>query len=139
MQKLEISFFGIRRSGNHGILSWIINNYPGSLMFINNINGHDQAPFPYSPIMLDRKRCFQDRITLKDIPYFKVKKNFSCLHFFCSFSLLGSINEQLWEMLYLVSCQQQWNVCCSKVLRVCVQSKDHSLNSLICEHNLHLQ
>jgi hypothetical protein len=77
MQTLEVRVFGIRRSGNHAIVSWIIDNYPGSLLFVNNINGHDTIPFPYSPIMPERKKPFQDRITVKNIPYFKAKKKFS--------------------------------------------------------------
>lgn len=79
MQTLEVRVFGIRRSGNHAIISWIINNYPGSLLFVNNINGHDTIPFPYSPIMPDQKKPFQDRITVKSIPYFQAKKKLSSL------------------------------------------------------------
>ncbi|MDJ0661878.1 MAG: hypothetical protein QNJ42_20695 [Crocosphaera sp.] len=77
MQTLEVRVFGIRRSGNHAIISWIINNYPGSLLFVNNVNGHDTIPFPYSPIMPEHKKPFQDRITVKNIPYFQAKKKFS--------------------------------------------------------------
>jgi hypothetical protein len=83
-QTLEVRVFGIRRSGNHAITSWIIENYPGSLVFVNNINGHDKVPFPYSPIMPDCKKPFQDRIIVKKIPYFKVKRSFPSLIKFIS-------------------------------------------------------
>ncbi|NET10164.1 MAG: hypothetical protein F6K16_36790 [Symploca sp. SIO2B6] len=79
MQNIEISLFGIRRTGNHAIISWIIEHYPGPLVFVNNVNGHDTIPFPESPIRPGTEHPFQDRITVKKLPYYKVKEKCSSL------------------------------------------------------------
>ncbi len=34
----EIRFFGIRRSGNHAVIGWIFDNYPGVVIHCNDIN-----------------------------------------------------------------------------------------------------
>jgi len=41
LNKVEIRFFGLRRSGNHGVISWILSLFePGRLHFINDISPH---------------------------------------------------------------------------------------------------
>ncbi|HHP7232207.1 MAG TPA: hypothetical protein ACFCUY_15270 [Xenococcaceae cyanobacterium] len=71
----EIRVFGIRRSGNHAIISWIIDNYPGKVVFINNINFQDTIDFPIHPFNIGWKRPFVDHMVIKGLPYWRCKKN----------------------------------------------------------------
>lgn len=78
-QKKEIRVFGIRRSGNHAIISWLIDNYPGSVVFVNNINHHNQGNFPASPFDVSVNRPFVDRIIVKGLPYWRCKNKLAGL------------------------------------------------------------
>ncbi len=73
----EIRVFGIRRSGNHAIISWIVDNYPGKVVFINNINYQNKINFPTSPLDIDWKYPFLDRMIIKGLPYWQCKKKFT--------------------------------------------------------------
>lgn len=74
----EIRVFGIRRSGNHAIISWIIDNHPGKVVFINNINYQNNIDFPTSPFDIDDwKYPFLDRMIIKGLPYWQCKKKFT--------------------------------------------------------------
>ncbi|MDJ0746120.1 MAG: hypothetical protein QNJ32_22535 [Xenococcaceae cyanobacterium MO_167.B27] len=71
----EIRVFGIRRSGNHAVISWIIDNYPGKVVFINNINFQDTIDFPIQPFNIGWKRPFVDHMVIKGLQYWRCKKN----------------------------------------------------------------
>ncbi|RQH23984.1 hypothetical protein D5R40_30320 [Okeania hirsuta] len=78
-QNKEIRVFGIRRSGNHAIISWLIENYPGSVVFVNNINHHNQGNFPASSFDVYINRPFVDRIIVKGLPYWRCKNKLTGL------------------------------------------------------------
>lgn len=39
--KLELRVIGLKRTGNHAIINWIISQYPGEVMFYNNLSPLD--------------------------------------------------------------------------------------------------
>ena len=80
-QNKEIRVFGIRRTGNHAFISWLIENYLGSVVFVNNINHHnqDQGNFPASPFDVSVNRPFVDRIIVKGLPYWRCKSKLTSL------------------------------------------------------------
>ena len=41
----ELRVFGIRRTGNHGIISWIIDGYPGTVVHLNNVKKYHPDPY----------------------------------------------------------------------------------------------
>lgn len=64
----EIRVLGIRRSGNHAIISWIIDNYPGRVVHLNDIL-FEKGQDPYY--------CLRNRITIKKLPYWRCYPEFS--------------------------------------------------------------
>ncbi|EAZ92078.1 hypothetical protein [Crocosphaera chwakensis] len=64
----EVRVLGIRRSGNHAIISWLIDNYSGRVVHLNDIlfqKGQD----PYYAL--------RNRITIKGLPYWRCYQDFS--------------------------------------------------------------
>lgn len=53
----EIRFIGLRRSGNHGVLSWIKQQAPGEVYFLNNVDVRE-SPFRFYHLHFpDRGYC----------------------------------------------------------------------------------
>jgi hypothetical protein len=48
---LEIQFFGLRRSGNHGVIAWIAQQYARPITFLNDVNPFED---PFATFALGR-------------------------------------------------------------------------------------
>lgn len=42
--ELEINLFGLQRSGNHGVVAWLIQQFPDPVVFLNNVD-HFKEPY----------------------------------------------------------------------------------------------
>ncbi len=68
----ELRIFGLRRSGNHAIISWIVEGYSGVVVHLNNIRKNN--PNPYLSFA---------QITVKEIPYWNCRPVFTgCIKHF---------------------------------------------------------
>lgn len=60
----EYHFYGIRRSGNHALINWIINHYDGVFIHLDDVDFEiDKDPFESA-----------QRINVKGVKYFKIKR-----------------------------------------------------------------
>ncbi len=64
----EVRVLGIRRSGNHGIISWMIDNHPGIVVHLNDIL-FEKGQDPYHSL--------RNRITVKGLPYWRCHQEFT--------------------------------------------------------------
>jgi hypothetical protein len=81
----EIRILGIRRSGNHAIISWLIDNYLGKVVHLNDIlfqKGQD----PYYAL--------RNRITIKGLPYWRCYQDLSKRRFLSFSKYLFNIPER---------------------------------------------
>lgn len=60
--KTVVQVFGIRRSGNHAIISWIMDNYDGVVLHLNDVKSH--YPDPYDSF------CY---LNVRGLPFWKCK------------------------------------------------------------------
>ena len=71
--QLEIQIFGLQRSGNHGVISWLLQQYDDPVVFLNNVD-HFRDPFTNFregsvPNMAHLSRKNPDRLeTLRRMP-----------------------------------------------------------------------
>ncbi|MFN5513865.1 MAG: hypothetical protein ACK5CA_03725 [Cyanobacteriota bacterium] len=56
---LELRAFGIRRTGNHAVISWIIDSLPGVVVHLNNVRVHEVDPY-----------LTAGQIIVKGLPYY---------------------------------------------------------------------
>lgn len=59
---LELRVFGIRRTGNHAVLSWIMDAQPGVVVHLNNVRVHEIDPY-----------LTAGQIIVKGLPYYRCR------------------------------------------------------------------
>lgn len=92
---LEIQFFGLMRSGNHGVISWLCRNMPSRALFLNNVT-HFRDPFSNQHnAVIPNTYSYLNPLTEETIAKFRSMKKDFLVYSYENLNLLQLKNREL--------------------------------------------